>query len=72
MTPVSGLLGLASRAGQIILGADLALREIKSDRAGAVLLDAGASEGTCSAWRQTGITCTCWYPCPLTLRHPGL
>ena len=46
MTPVSGLLGLASRAGQIILGADLALREIKGGRAGAVLLDAGASEGT--------------------------
>ena len=46
MTPVSGLLGLASRAGQIILGADLALREIKGGRAALVLLDAGASEGT--------------------------
>ena len=46
MTQVFGLLGLASRAGQITLGADLALREIKGGRAGAVLLDAGASEGT--------------------------
>ena len=46
MTPVSGLLGLASRAGQIILGADLALREIKGGRAGAVLLDESASAGT--------------------------
>ena len=46
MTPVYGLLGLASRAGQITLGADLALREIKSGRAALVLLDAGASEGT--------------------------
>ena len=46
MTEVFGLLGLASRAGQVILGADLALREIKGDRAGAVMLDAGASEGT--------------------------
>ena len=46
MTPVGGLLGLASRAGQITLGADLALREIKGGRAGLVLLDAGASEGT--------------------------
>ena len=46
MTPVDGLLGLASRAGQITLGADLALREIKSGRAALVLLDAGASEGT--------------------------
>ncbi len=46
MTPVYGLLGLASRAGQITLGADLALREIKSGRAALALLDAGASEGT--------------------------
>ena len=46
MTPVFGLLGLASRAGQITLGADLALKEIKGGRAGAVLVDEGASEGT--------------------------
>ena len=46
MTPVSGLLGLCARSGQIILGADLALREIKAGRAGLALLDAGASEGT--------------------------
>ncbi|MBQ9262786.1 MAG: ribosomal L7Ae/L30e/S12e/Gadd45 family protein [Clostridia bacterium] len=46
MTPISGLLGLCSRSGQIILGADLALREIKAGRAGLVLLDAGASDGT--------------------------
>jgi len=46
MTAVSGLLGLAARAGQATLGADLALREIRGGRAGLVLLDAGASEGT--------------------------
>ena len=46
MTKADGLLGLASRAGQIILGADLALREIKSGRAAAALVDAGASDGT--------------------------
>ena len=46
MTPVSGLLGLCSRSGQIILGADLALREIKAGRAALVLLDEGASDGT--------------------------
>lgn len=46
MTPVSGLLGLCCRSGQIILGADLALREIRAGRAGLVLMDAGASEGT--------------------------
>ena len=46
MTPVSGLLGLSARSGQITLGADLALREIKGGRAAAVLLDAGASDGT--------------------------
>ena len=46
MTRADGLLGLASRAGQITLGADLALREIKGGRAAAVLLDAGASDGT--------------------------
>ena len=46
MTPIFGLLGLASRAGQIILGADLALREIKGGRAALALLDEAASEGT--------------------------
>ena len=46
MTAVSGLLGLAARAGQATLGADLALRAIRGGRAGLVLLDAGASEGT--------------------------
>ena len=46
MTPVYGLLGLACRAGQITLGAELALREIKGGRAALALLDAGASEGT--------------------------
>ena len=46
MTPVSGLMGLASRSGQIILGAELALQEIRSGRAGLALLDEGASEGT--------------------------
>ena len=46
MTRIDGLLGLCSRSGQIILGADLALREIKAGRAGLALLDEGASEGT--------------------------
>ena len=46
MTPLYGLLGLASRAGQITLGADLTLREIKAGRAALALLDEGASEGT--------------------------
>ena len=46
MTPVSGLLGLSARSGQITLGADLALREIKAGRAALVLLDEGASDGT--------------------------
>lgn len=46
MTPISGLLGLSYRAGQIILGAEMALQEIRFDRAGLVLLDAGASPGT--------------------------
>ena len=46
MTPVYGLLGLACRAGQITLGAELALKEIKAGRAGLALLDESASEGT--------------------------
>lgn len=46
MTPVFGLLGLCARSGQIILGADLALREIRAGRAGLALLDEGASDGT--------------------------
>ncbi len=46
MSAVSGLLGLACRAGQIALGADTALQEIRAGKAALVLLDAGASEGT--------------------------
>ena len=46
MNPVFGLLGLACRAGQVTLGADLSLREIRAGKAGLVLLDEGASDGT--------------------------
>jgi len=46
MTPISGLLGLCSRAGQITLGTDMVIQEIRSGRAGLVLLDEGASQGT--------------------------
>ncbi len=46
MSAVSGLLGLACRAGQIALGADMALQEIRSGKAALLLLDAAASEGT--------------------------
>ena len=40
------MLGLACRAGQIALGADIALQEIRAGKAALALLDAGASEGT--------------------------
>jgi ribosomal protein L7Ae-like RNA K-turn-binding protein len=46
MTAIGGLLGLCSRSGQIALGADLALREIRAGRAALALLDAEASDGT--------------------------
>ena len=46
MSAVSGLLGLACRAGQIALGADIALQEIRAGKAALALLDAGASDGT--------------------------
>lgn len=46
MAKIEGLLGLACRAGQITLGAEMALREIRAGRAGLALLDADASEGT--------------------------
>ncbi len=46
MSAVSGLLGLACRAGQIALGADIALQEIRSGKAALLLLDDAASEGT--------------------------
>ena len=46
MTALGGLMGLSCRAGQIILGAEWALQEIRAGRAGLALLDAGASEGT--------------------------
>lgn len=46
MKKIIGLLGLCSRSGQIALGADLSLREIRGGRAGLAFLDAGASDGT--------------------------
>ena len=46
MSAVSGLLGLAGRAGQNALGADIALQEIRSGKTALLLLDEGASEGT--------------------------
>ena len=46
MSAVSGLLGLACRAGQIALGADIALQEIRAGKAALALLDEAASEGT--------------------------
>lgn len=46
MKQILGLLGLCCRAGQITLGAEMALKEIKAGRAGLVLMDEGASEGT--------------------------
>lgn len=41
-----GLMGLAMRAGQVTLGANLALNVIKSGKAALVLLDEDASENT--------------------------
>ena len=46
MQKLEGLLGLCCRAGQMTLGAEMALKEIKSGRAAMALVDAGASEGT--------------------------
>ncbi|MBR0407066.1 MAG: ribosomal L7Ae/L30e/S12e/Gadd45 family protein [Clostridia bacterium] len=46
MSAVFGLLGLACRAGQATLGAEVALAEIKSGKAALALIDEGASEGT--------------------------
>ena len=46
MTPIYGLLGLACRAGQVTLGAEMALEEIKGGKAALVLIDESASEGT--------------------------
>ena len=46
MKQILGLLGISCRAGQVILGAEMALKEIKAGKAGVVLLDEGASEGT--------------------------
>ena len=46
MTPINGLLGLSCRAGQVTLGTDMVIQEIRSGKAGLVLLDESASEGT--------------------------
>ncbi len=46
MAKIEGLLGLAMRAGQLTVGADLTLREIKAGKAALVLMDAQASENT--------------------------
>jgi len=43
---LSGMLGIAMRAGQIVLGSDTVLQEIRRGKAGIVLLDADASENT--------------------------
>ncbi len=40
---VRGTIGLAMRAGQAVMGLDLAVRAIRSGKAAAALLDAGAS-----------------------------
>ena len=46
MTPIYGLLGLACRAGQVTLGAQMALEELKGGKAALVLIDESASMGT--------------------------
>ncbi len=46
MQKLEGLLGLCCRAGQITLGAEMALKEIKAGRAALALVDESASEGT--------------------------
>ena len=46
MNPVSGLLGLCRKSGQITLGAEPALQAIRAGKARLALLDAGASAGT--------------------------
>ncbi len=46
MQKIEGLLGLCCRAGQITLGAEMVLKEIKAGRAALVLVDESASEGT--------------------------
>ena len=46
MTPIFGILGLACRAGQVALGSEMALEEIKRGRAALALIDESASEGT--------------------------
>ena len=46
MTPISGLLGLSCRAGQITLGTDMVIQEIRAGKAALVLLDEGASPAT--------------------------
>ena len=43
---IRGLMGLAMRAGQVTLGANLALNVIKSNKAALVLVDETASENT--------------------------
>lgn len=41
-----GLMGLAVRAGQAVLGTEQAVLQVRQGRAVAVLMDAGASENT--------------------------
>lgn len=46
MRRLEGLIGLCRRAGQMTLGAELAIKEIRAGRAALMLVDAGASDGT--------------------------
>lgn len=65
---VRGLLGLSRRAGQLVLGADLALKAAKSGKAAFLLADAGASDNTRKKLSDT----SAYYRIPLYVLPEGL
>ena len=65
---VMGLLGLALRSGNLALGADIAQQAVRSKKAMAVLLDAGASENT---RKKLTDSCT-YYQIPLIMVSQGM
>ena len=49
---LSGMLGIAMRAGQVVLGSDTVLQEVRKRKAALVLIDAAASENTAKVFHD--------------------
>ncbi len=65
---LSGLLGLATRAGLLIPGGERALQAVRQDKAALILLDEGASANTRKRFEDAAAS----HQTPLHILPPGL